>query len=165
VSIRECDCGNPVAAGSDVCAECFALELEQGLCSRRGNGAQPSGDYGARAEGETEADYQRRRRRARAADGWCSVCSVNRAEGVRPDGKPCRSCEPCRVKAKDDRDARMDRGLCRHCSEPAQAPTKLCAIHRKRLLDYVTARRKRSGGRRPGKKHVWRGRSNKKAEV
>lgn len=131
----ECDCGARKAASADACPACAVLELGQGL---------RSGDYGVPARGETEAEYQRRRRRARAAEGWCSVCSVERASGTRPDGLPYRTCEVCRHKARADRDARMRKGQCRHCTKLAQAPTSLCAGHRQRLLDFVNARREKS---------------------
>lgn len=111
--MTECECGQPVQPGADACATCFAEEVAQGL--RRSS--LPV------VEGETNAEYQRRRRAAKRAAGVCGMCYA------RPADKPLETCEPCRERAKAQKNGRVARGLCYHCTRLHRTTSSLCDVH------------------------------------
>lgn len=113
----ECECGRPKPAGVDACEVCVAEEIVQGL--RRARRAS----HGPRPEGETSAQYQQRRRAAKRAAGKCGMCYS------RPADKPLETCEPCRARAKAQKEARSERGVCVSCRRPRRVGSTICEQH------------------------------------
>lgn len=113
---------------------CVAEEIVQGLRPARRT------SHGPRPEGETSAEYQRRRREAKRAAGKCGMCYS------RPADKPLETCGVCRERAKAQKEARSERGVCVSCTRPRRVGSTICerhhlaALRRQRYLRGVAAR-------------------------